>query len=253
MSTDATGNFTGRADVYAKHRPGYPEAYVDYLLEANALRAGSAVADIGSGTGILSAQLLARGLRVFAVEPNADMREAAERRLGKHPAFTSECGKAENTTLKDGSVDLVTAAQAFHWFDREGFGKECKRILRPGAKVALVWNSRELSSPVVRDNDEIIRKYCRGFLGFGGGTAGSPDTVVSFFRSGTCERKVFRNDALYDLDAFLGRNLSGSYSPFEGDENYMGYVAELTELFGKYSRGGALVLPQVTESYLGFV
>jgi SAM-dependent methyltransferase len=253
MSTDATGNFTGRADGYARYRPDYPEDYVDYLKKATGLAEGHAVADVGSGTGILSAQLLARGLKVFAVEPNADMRETAERRLGAEPAIVSVCGKAENTTLEEGSVGLVTAAQAFHWFDRDGFGKECRRILMPGAKVALVWNSRELGSPVVQENDEIIRKYCHGFLGFGGGTAGSPEAVVSFFRSGTCECRTFRNDVRYSLEAFLGRNLSGSYSPFEGDENYAGYVDELTKLFRKYSESGILVLPQVTESYLGYV
>jgi SAM-dependent methyltransferase len=253
MSADATRNFTGRAEGYAKYRPCYPDEYIDYLMEANGLAKGCAVADIGSGTGILSGQLLAKGLRVFAVEPNADMRGEAERRLGGCAGFESIEGSAEYTGLDAGSVDLIAAAQAFHWFDAEKFRHECRRVLRPGARVALVWNSREPPSPIVQENDTIIRKYCRGFLGFGGGIADSRETVVPFFHRGTCECSAFRNDLRYDLEAFLGRNLSGSYAPFEGDENYSGFVAELTELFGKYGENGILTFPQVTESYLGYV
>lgn len=253
MSTDATGYFTGRAEGYAKFRPCYPGEYIRYLMEANLLAEGCAVADVGSGTGILSGSLLERGLRVFAVEPNADMRAEAERRLGLRPGFVSVDGTAENTGLGAGSVALVTAAQAFHWFDAEKFRLECLRILKSGARVSLVWNSRDISSPAVQENEAIIAKYCLGFAGFSGGIKDKPETVIPFFRLGTCEYRIFRNDLRYDLDAFLGRNLSGSYAPIKGDENYLGYVMELTDLFGKYSENGMLFWPQITESYLGFV
>ena len=125
-----TENFTDKADIYAKYRPSYPNEYIDYLLSANELNENQIVADIGSGTGIFSHQLLESGLHVIGVEPNDDMRKMAEQSLNQYPRFQSIKATAENTTLKENSVDLVTVAQAFHWFDKEAFKIECQRILK---------------------------------------------------------------------------------------------------------------------------
>ncbi len=129
---DPTRRFRGRAELYARHRPGYPGEVVTLLEDECGLRAGSVVADLGSGTGILAAMLLARGCRVFGVEPNADMRAEGARALAAQEGFVSVDGRAEATTLPDASVDLVTAAQAFHWFDRPRARAEFARILKPG-------------------------------------------------------------------------------------------------------------------------
>ncbi len=118
-----TGNFTDKADIYAKYRPSYPNEYIDYLFSANQLNSDRIVADIGSGTGIFSHQLLERGLHVIGVEPNNDMRNVAEQSLNIHSRFISINATAENTTLKENSVDLVTVAQAFHWFDKKKHSK----------------------------------------------------------------------------------------------------------------------------------
>ena len=177
-----TENFTDRADIYAKYRPSYPNEYIDYLLSANQLKGNQIVADIGSGTGIFSHQLLESGLHVIGVEPNDDMRKMAEQSLKLYSRFQSIKATAENTTLKENSVDLVTVAQAFHWFDKEAFKIECQRILKQKANVALVWNSRDLTSPLIKENAEICQKTCPNFKGFSGGIDETPEVFNNFLK-----------------------------------------------------------------------
>src|SRR6516165_3649902 len=135
-----TDRFSDRVENYAKYRPDYPAAMLQSLVKS--VPAPARVADIGSGTGILTAQLLEAGYEVFAVEPNRPMAKAAGRELGQRPEFHSVPGTAEATTLESGSVDLITCAQSFHWFDQEKTRSEFKRVLRAGARVAIVWNER---------------------------------------------------------------------------------------------------------------
>jgi SAM-dependent methyltransferase len=250
---NATQKFTGKAGGYAKYRPHYPEDFIDYLIASNSLHPGSVIADIGSGTGILTAQMLDRGYTVMAVEPNRDMREEAEKLLCANPAFRSVNGAAEATTLGAGSVDLVTVAQAFHWFDRERFKTECKRILKKGSRVALVWNTRVQGCELVRENEEICRKFCPNFVSFGSGIESDQAVFEQFFKSGSFEFKAFHNDEHNDLDGFIGRSLSASYAPRQGDGNYAVFIGELAGLFEKYSANGIIVLPSETHSYMGCV
>ena len=139
---DPTRRFTNRVANYARYRPGYPPAVLTCLRDECGLSPGSTVADVGSGTGILTELFLANGNHVYAVEPNEAMRQAAELSLAHYPGFTSVDGRAEATTLADDSVDFVTAGQAFHWFDAAASRVEFNRILRPGGYTALVWNAR---------------------------------------------------------------------------------------------------------------
>lgn len=247
---DNSEKFTGRASVYKKYRPNYPDEYIDYLAEYNTLGTRSVIADIGSGTGILSRQLLEKGFRVVGVEPNDDMRRTAEAELKGYPGFTSVNGTAEHTGLADKSADVITAAQAFHWFDKEMFKAECKRVLKQGASVALVWNSRDEVSPFVRENAEIMKRFCPLFKGFSGGIGETPDVFEAFFDM-PYEYRKFRNDLQYDLDGFIGRTLSASYAPKESSPVYKGFVAALTELFEKYSKHGTVTMPNITQSYIG--
>lgn len=248
-----TGNFTGKADVYAKYRPSYPNEYIDYLFSANQLKENQIVADIGAGTGIFSRKLLERGLHVIGVEPNDEMKALAEQSLKQYSRFQSIKATAENTTLKGNSVDLVTVAQAFHWFDKKAFKIECQRILKQKANVALVWNSRDFTSPFIKENAEICQKTCSNFNGFSGGIEENPEVFNSFFKDGKYEYKTYQNDLLFDYEGFLGRNLSASYAPKKNDEEYKRFVFLLSELFEKYSKNDKIVLPNITRSYLGNV
>ncbi len=239
--------------MYAKYRLSYPNEYIDYLFSANHLKGDRIAADIGSGTGIFSSQLLERGLNVIGVEPNDEMRKMAEESLKLFSRFKSIKATAENTNLKENSVDLVTVAQAFHWFDREAFKIECQRILKQKANVALVWNSRDLTNPIIKENAEICQKTCSNFKGFSGGIEETPEVFYSFFKDGKYEFKNYQNDLLFNFEGFLGRNLSASYAPKKNDEEYESFVFLLSELFEKYSKNGKIVLQNVTRSYIGNV
>lgn len=249
----STDKFSGKADVYSKSRPSYPNEYIDYLLSINKLNGTSRIADIGSGTGILSRQLLERRVKVLGVEPNGDMRTKAEQDLHQFEHFTSINASAEDTSLPDKSVDLVIAAQSFHWFDQEKFKLECRTILKQNAKVALVWNSRDFTSPLNIVNAEIFKKFCPNFHGFSGGIGEDQEVFKQFFQDGEYEFKRFPNDLILDFEGFLGRNLSASYSPKETDKEYESFVEAITNLFEKYSHNGKIVMPNFTRSYLGNV
>ena len=244
--------FDGMGNIYAKYRPSYPRAFIEHLYSCVGFRKNSVIADVGSGTGILTKLLLKEGNTVFSVEPNDDMRAIAEADLKGFINFHSVNGTAENTTLGGASVDFVTAAQAFHWFDREKFKTECGRVLKPEGKIVLVWNSRVSGAEIVKEGYEINKKYCPDFKGFSGGMRGEEnENDFDDFFDGEYERKVFQNDQLFDLNGFIGRNLSGSYALKEKDENYPAYISEMMASFNKHAINGKLTMPNVTKSYIG--
>lgn len=247
------GNFTGKANMYTKYRPNYLVEYINYLISYNSVTSDNVIADIGSGTGILSQQLLEKNLKVISVEPNNDMRIQAEQLLNNYTGFISINGTAENTTLKDKSIDLITVAQAFHWFDKDKFKLECSRILKQNSNVSLVWNSRDFSSEIVQENAEICKRICPLFKGFSGGIEETPEIYKQFFRDGKYDYQVFENDLEFDLDGFIGRNLSASFAPKPEDENYKKFIEEITKLFVKYSNHDKIVVPHITRSYIGNV
>ena len=249
---DNTDKFTGKAKIYKTARPSYAQAFIDYLSRDRHLGPGSVVADIGSGTGILTRQLLDLGAQVFAVEPNAEMRAIAEEDLAAWSGFISVDGSASQTSLPDKSVDMVFAAQAFHWFDPQAFKQECRRILRLDGEVFLVWNQRELSSPVNRENEAVFREYCPNFKGYSGGKAERPDDIAAFFPGGF-ETRRFGHPLLYDREGFLSRACSASYALTGTSPRYQDFIAALNALFSRHAKKGMLVLPNQTEAFIGRV
>lgn len=243
-----TNRFDGKGDIYAKARPKYSEKLFEHLKNVLNIAAGSEFADIGSGTGIFTEQLLGCGYKVYAVEPNADMRKKAEENLSRNNNFVSVDGEASATNLPDRSVDFITAAQAFHWFDAEKFKKECERILKPGGKVIIVYNSRGESAECTRALAALRSKYNPEFHGFSNGI--SEEKCIAFF-GGKCE--IFRadNSLTYDREAYINRVLSSSYSLREGDEKYAEYLKEIGAIFDKYSSDGTLTVPTYTVAYIG--
>ncbi len=248
-----TEKFNGKASIYENYRPEYPAAFINYLYQEIGFSVNNCIADIGSGTGILTRQLLEKGSRVFGVEPNCDMRKKAEEKLSQFSNFISVDGTAENTKLDSSSVDFITVAQAFHWFDAYMFRKECQRVLKPDGMVVLVWNSRVADSPLVIENAEICKRFCLGFIGFTGGQDENPSDFSSFFKKDSYDSRCYENNIAYSLECYIGRNLSASYAPKEGDVNYSGFVSALSDLFGKYSNGGSIIVPNITRCYTGRV
>src|SRR6185503_1231931 len=156
----STERFSTRVESYIKYRPSYPTEVLELMRVRCGLAATSMVADIGSGTGILTELLLETGATVFAVEPNKEMRAAAERLLSDYGRFRSVDGTAEATTLPDASVDLITASQAFHWFDIQKARRELARVLRPRGWVVLIWNERPVDASAFLDEyDALLRRH----------------------------------------------------------------------------------------------
>jgi SAM-dependent methyltransferase len=187
------------------------------------------------------------------------MRQAAEDDLSGFDNFTSVNASAENTGLPDQSVDFVVAAQAYHWFDRQVFKRECQRILRPGGKVALISNIRNNKTELFAKDFAIRKKYSIGDAK-GLGTSGTtqpdkPKKKYDFFIDNIHESKTFNNDLHYDRETFIGRNLSTSYAPNESQnpEMYHGLINELNALFDHYSLNGILTYPHHTKILIGMV
>lgn len=244
--------FNGVGETYAKYRPSYPQTLLKYLCAEIGINKFSTIADIGSGTGIFTQQLLNKCSKIYAIEPNDDMREVAEKKLGNELGFISINGTAENTTLENESIDYITAAQSFHWFDRLSFKQECKHILKPKGKVILIWNSRDETSELVRKIDAINQKYCPNFSGSACGMRGakSSDDFDDFFQQGY-DVKCFQNNLIFTKERFIGLHLSASYRLETSDSTYPSYIGELIKVFDAYSNNGVMEMPNLTRSYAG--
>lgn len=216
------------------------------------LRADTTAADIGSGTGIFTLQLAPLVAKVYAVEPNADMRTKAETAFASCGNIASVGASAEQTTLADRSVDIITVAQAFHWFDRAAFRAECRRVLKENGTVLLIWNDRDADSPIIRDNFAVNKQFCPRFCGSSNGISFDKASFADFFAASP-EVIEFDNSLLYDREAFVLRNLSSSYAPVQGDTHYDRYVQAIHEVFDKHSKNGTVIYPYITRCYIGTV
>ncbi|MCR8643133.1 class I SAM-dependent methyltransferase [Paenibacillus sp. N1-5-1-14] len=245
--------FSGKAEDYMRYRPSYPEELLDYLYSEVGFNQAHSVADIGAGTGIWSKLLASRNSSVICVEPNVDMLNMAKENLAHEPTCSFVKAPAEHTTLADHSVDYITVAQAFHWFEPALFKLECKRILKDNGKVVLVWNSRDYTDQVTIECAEMNQRFCPEFKGFSGGIGDNPDVFDAFFSNGDYEFKVFNYDLTLDEESFIGRSLSASYAPHKTSSNYDEYVSELKNLFQRNSVNGLMVMRNKTRCYVGKV
>ena len=222
-------------------------------LYSGLLSENDSIADVGAGTGIFSLALAQRKSKVISVEPNDDMRAQAARLLEPYENSVIVKGSAEGTGLPAASVNAVTAAQAFHWFDAAAFKAECRRILKPGGRVILIWNSKDAEDPMMAEHAEINKRLCPDFKGYPGVMAQRPDTFESFFKDGIYELLEFRDDILMSEDQFMGRSLSSSYAPKENDEAYEEYIEETRKLYENYQRNGRIRFPNIVKLYSGEV
>jgi len=247
---EPTERFTGRVDNYARYRPSYPAAAIDLLEASCGLSPAAVVADVGSGTGILTELLLARGARVLAVEPNRGMREAAEARLGGQARFGSVNGTAEATTLPAASVDLLVVGQAFHWFDGERARREALRVLKPGACAALLWNERpEVLTPFMADYEALLRRHAPEYVRIVARRA-DVESMRRFF-GGAMELETFPNEQTFGFEGLKGRLLSTSYAPEPGDAQFEPMMAGLREVYDRHERAGTVTFPYRTLVYFG--
>ena len=246
---DPEKRFSSRVDDYIKYRPGYPEEIISFLKTEIEFNERWTVADIGSGTGILSELFLKNGNRVYCIEPNEEMRTAGESLLNKYQGFASLHGKAELIPLKSKSIDLVTAGQAFHWFDVQKSKKEFNRILRSDGWAALIWNER------LTDTDKFAEEYEKLLLGYSIDYAkvdhrNVDKKILSDFYS-SYKLKIFPNEQVFDFDGLKGRLLSSSYVPKESHPNYLPMVIRLNEIFNDLHSEGKVKMKYKTQLYYG--
>lgn len=176
------------------------------------------------------------------------MRKMAEEKLSGNKDFISVDGTDGNTNLFDQSVDFITTAQAFHWFNADVFRSECHRILKPNGKIIIVYNSRDKNSGCSKALAELRRKYNPEFHGFSNGI--SDEKCRSFF-DGNCEVFCTDNSQHYDRDAYINRVLSSSYSLCEKDERFTEYLEEINKLFDRFEENGIITVPTYTVAYIG--
>jgi SAM-dependent methyltransferase len=249
--TDVTQRFSSRVENYIKYRPGYPNEVIETLRSECGLTSGSIIADVGSGTGILTEMFLRAGNTVYGIEPNREMREAAERLLKDYPRFLSVAARAEETTLDDASVEFVTAGQAFHWFDREKTRGEFARVLKQQGWIALIWNERvTTTTPFLVAYERLLKDYSTDYEQVDHRRI-DEDVIRDFFGSDDFRLKQFKNVQVFDYEGVKGRLLSSSYAPEEGHQNYGQMLAELERIFQTYQDEGRVVFEYVTQMYYG--
>lgn len=218
-----TENFTGKAEAYAKGRPGYPMAAIETIFGLAPL--GTVFADIGAGTGKFTVKLAERGYSVFAVEPNADMRRQLAITLSPFTNAKIIDGTAEATTLPDHSVDILTVAHALHWFNPDAFRAECRRVVRPGGLVIAIYNHIP--------GEEMKDLY--------------KQTVDVFFTNPTTWE--FTNPMVYTRDKWFAYIASQDDNPLPTDPGYDAHIAAINAAFDRDSEDGLLHCDRLTKVY----
>jgi SAM-dependent methyltransferase len=247
---DSVSRFSNRVENYARYRPGYPPAVIDILKSDCGLTEASIIADVGSGTGILSELFLKNGNQLFGIEPNAAMRRAAEGFLTAYANFVSIDAVAEKTSLKPGSVDFVTAGQAFHWFDRDKTRKEFARILKPAGWVVIIWNERRLdSTPFLRDYESLLLRYGTDYQKVRHENVSGE--IAEIFAPHTFALKVLENRQQFDFESLKGRLCSSSYTPEPGHPNFVPMISKLEEIFDQNNNSGTVTFQYDTSVYYG--
>jgi len=247
---DATQRFSSRVEDYARYRPGYPPGVIQLLKTECGLSAESVVADVASGTGIFTRMLLENRCRVFGVEPNVEMRHAAEEFMAGHARFKSLNGTAESTTLPDHSVDIITASQAAHWFDPSKARQEFVRILKPGGWTVLMWNDRRINaSRFSREYEDLLLRYGTDYHEVR--RLGGDLTVKAFFAPSDFQTRVFDNRQDLDYAGLEGRLLSYSYTPRTAAPKQEPMLRELRRIFDSNQVNGRIIFEYDTRVYYG--
>lgn len=248
MAIKPTERFSNRADNYHSYRPTYPP---DFIKSLDQLSFGgtATIVEIGSGTGILTAQLLNAGWQVIGVEPNDAMRSLAELQLKSYASFRSVKGSAEATSLADHTADMIIAAQAFHWFHVEEARTEFFRILKPGGEVVLVWNIRQDSTAFLRAYEQFLHAYSTDYAlvdhqRFDG------ESVKQFFRN-QYRTEQTSNPQLMDWQQLWGYYQSCSYALPQEHALYQKSELVLKRIFDEHAENGKINMLYRTVWYRG--
>jgi SAM-dependent methyltransferase len=252
MSKDnSTTRFSDRVADYVKYRPHYPIEIIDLLSAKCGLTPESVIADIGSGTGILTQLFLDNGNPVVGVEPNLEMREAGEEYLAEYARFNSINGTAEATKLPTHAIDFVLAGQAFHWFDQTKTRAEFKRILKDGGVCALIWNDRRTDTTAfLREYEEMLQTYGTDYQEINHKNVQDKAVFQTFF-GGDYHEAAFDNIQRFDFEGLMGRLHSSSCVPTKDHPNYAPLAKRAREIFDAGQVNGKVAFEYDTRVYYG--
>lgn len=246
-----TRRFSDRVADYLRYRPSYPQEAIDFILRRSGLHPNHVIADIGAGTGMFARLFLERGYAVIGVEPNPEMRLAAETTLMDYPGFRSVDGSAEHTHLGDGEADLITIAQAFHWFDRAAARQEFRRVLAPGGHVAIVFNERLVDSSDFLAGYEALLKAQAPEYGRVDHRNVQHQDLLGFFAGGSLHAAEFDYRQWFDWDGLRGRAQSSSYVPNVGRPGHFEFMQSLRTLFDQHAEDGKISFDYKTRVFVG--
>ena len=248
---NATTRFSSRVDDYVKYRPHYPLEILDLLAAKCAMTPDSVVADVGSGTGILTRLFLENGNPVIGIEPNREMREAGEKYLADYARFTSVDGTSELSRLPAKTVDFILAGQAFHWFDQIKTRTEFQRILNDEGYVVLVWNDRRVdSTPFLRDYESLLQQLATDYNEINHKNVQDKAVFTAFFGAMPSEA-VFDNVQRFDFAGLMGRLNSSSYVPGVDDPRHALLAQRAKEIFDAHQVEGQVTFEYDTRVYFG--
>lgn len=239
------------ADDYARYRPGYPPELFERLMELCAPTQEVRVADVGAGTGLFTRGLIERGYGVIALEPSLSMlRQLAGSASDSNARLRPLCASAERTGLADASINLITCAQSFHWFNPAFALAEFGRVLRRGGALVLAWNNRDRrASPLVAEFEELVRKY-------------NPSYDVDYRRQAWGAQ--IDAGGLYEPSRYLELEWNWKRTPeeFIGFTRSVSYIRnaisrerigmfedELTGILDRHTEGGSVRIPMRTDCW----
>lgn len=243
--------FSNRVDNYIKYRPDYPHEVITFLKQEGILTRESVIADIGSGTGISAELFLKEGNVVYGVEPNKEMRQAAQKLLASYKNFCSIDGSAEITMLPTEDIDIIIAGQAFHWFDKEKCKSEFRRILKPNGIIILMWNDRRTdNTPFLRAYEDFIQLFATDYKEV---NHKNMDEKIfnDFFGEANYALESFDNFQHFDFEGLKGRVLSSSYMPDENHTDFNFMMSVLKKIFNRFQENGKVTLEYDTKIYYG--
>ena len=248
---NSTTRFSSRTDDYVKYRPHYPIEIIDLLAAKCDLTPESVIADIGSGTGILTRPFLENGNPVIGVEPNKEMREAGEAYLAEYARFTSVEGTSESTRLPAKTADFIIAGQAFHWFDQVKTRPEFQRILNVDGWVVLVWNDRRVAStPFLRAYEALLQEFGTDYNEIKHKNVQDNAVFTAFFGAPP-NNAVFDNTQRFDFESLMGRINSSSYLPGRDDPRHAAMAHRAREIFDAHQVNGNVYFEYDTRVYFG--
>ena len=244
MPLGATERFSDRADAYVRGRPSYPQAIVEQLQKAGALKPGHTVVDVGVGTGLSAEPFLRSGYTVIGVEPSESMRLAGQQQLRAYVCnggiYRSVAGTAEATTLSDGVADLILAGQAFHWFDVPDAAIEARRVLRRGGWAALIWNDRQSTgSAFLAGYEALLRTHGIDYAKVLHRHV-DDKAIAQFFAPAQAIVATFDNPRKLRREDLLALAASASYLPAPGDPRHAAMVTALNALFDVHAKDDAV-------------